>query len=67
MADQAVHNHRSKRSRSPKCALLDRRAPFDYAAVRDLAAPVTPTVPMLATPEVPDLRTYDALLMGATR
>lgn len=47
--------------------LLDRRAPFDYAAVRDLAAPVTPTVPMLATPEVPDLRTYDALLMGATR
>ncbi len=47
--------------------LLDRGDRFDYAAVRDLAAPVTPTVPELATPEVPDLSVYDALLVGASR
>jgi hypothetical protein len=43
--------------------LLARNVAFDYVAVRDLAAPVTPAVPALATPAVPDLTTYDALLM----
>ena len=43
------------------------RERFDYAAVRDLAAPVNPTIPELATPAVPDLRVYDALLVGASR
>jgi hypothetical protein len=47
--------------------LLDRRLPFDYAAVRDLAAPVKPEVPELDTPVVPDLAAYDALLVGAIR
>jgi hypothetical protein len=47
--------------------LLDRRERFDYAAVRDLAAPVQPKVPELATPAVPDLGVYDALLVGAAR
>ena len=40
---------------------------LDYAAVRDLAAPVRPKVPELATPAVPDLGVYDALLAGAAR
>lgn len=44
--------------------LLDRRVAFDYMSVRDLAAPVKPAVPVLATPEVPDLAAYDALLVG---
>jgi len=48
-------------------ALLDRGDRFDYAAVRDRAAPVKPTVPELATPVVPDLGTYDALLVGVLR
>jgi len=47
--------------------LLDHRLPFDYVAVRDLAAPVKPTVPELATPAVPDLGAYDALLVGVGR
>ncbi len=47
--------------------LLDGRAPFDYAAVRDRAAPAKPDVPKLMTPEVPDLRVYDALLAEGTR
>jgi hypothetical protein len=47
--------------------LLDARDRFDYAAVRELAAPVKPTVPELTTPEVPDLHVYDALLVGASR
>jgi hypothetical protein len=47
--------------------LLDRRATFDYATVRELAAPVKPTIPQLATPEVPDLQIYDALLAEAIR
>ncbi len=47
--------------------LLEGRDRFDYAAVRDLAAPVRPTVPELATPDVPDLRIYDALLTGTLR
>ncbi len=47
--------------------LLDRGLPFDYVAVRDLAAPVKPSVPELATPKVPDLGAYDALLAGVAR
>ena len=47
--------------------LLDSGDRFDYAAVRDLAAPVKPTIPELATPEVPDLGIYDALLVEAVR
>lgn len=47
--------------------LLDSGDRFDYAAVRDLAAPVKPTIPELATPEVPDLGVYDALLVEAVR
>lgn len=46
--------------------LLARGAPFDYAAVRTLAAPARPDVPALAV-GTPDLRTYDALLAGGTR
>ena len=47
--------------------LLDGRDRFDYAAVRALAAPVKPAVPELATPAVPDLSVYDALLAGVAR
>jgi hypothetical protein len=47
--------------------LLDSGGRFDYAAVRDLAAPVKPVIPELATPEVPDLSVYDSLLVGALR
>jgi hypothetical protein len=47
--------------------LLDGRDRFDYAAIRDLAAPAKPTIPELATPAVPDLGVYDALLTGAAR
>ncbi len=47
--------------------LLDSGDRFDYAAVRDLAAPVKPTIPELTTPAVPDLGVYDALLVGAIR
>jgi hypothetical protein len=42
-------------------ALLDAGEPFDYARVRELAAPVRPAVPSLTTPE-PDLAVYDGLL-----
>ncbi len=47
--------------------LLDGRVPFDYATIRERAAPAKPEVPELVTPEVPDLRVYDALLAGGTR
>jgi hypothetical protein len=47
--------------------LLDGGGRFDYAAVRDLAAPVKPAIPELATPQVPDLGVYDSLLVGALR
>jgi hypothetical protein len=47
--------------------LLEQRVPFDYAAIRELAAPPQLEVPELATPAVPDLRVYDALLVEATR
>ena len=42
--------------------LLERRVRFDYAMVRELAAPARPSVPPLTTPTTPDLRVYDALL-----
>ncbi len=51
-------------ARSPSHAGCHRDR-FDYAAVRELAAPAKPTVPELATPEIPDLSVYDALLVGA--
>ena len=47
--------------------LLDSGDRFDYAAVRDLAAPVKPTIPKLTTPTVPDLGVYDALLVEVVR
>jgi len=46
--------------------LLSRSAPFDYAAVRALAAPEKPLVPDVRIPQ-PDLRVYDALLAGGRR
>jgi hypothetical protein len=48
-------------------ALLEERVPFDYAAVRERAIPVKPEVPRLTTPEVPDLRVFDALLAEGIR
>jgi hypothetical protein len=47
-------------------ALLAEDKPFDYAAVKALAAPAQPTVPEIDVP-VPDLRVYDALLAGGAR
>jgi len=47
--------------------LLDGQSAFDYARVRELAAPMKPTIPKLVTPEVPDLQIYDALLAEAIR
>ena len=47
--------------------LLEERAPFEYATIRERAVPAKPEVPELATPEVPDLRVYDALLAEGTR
>ncbi len=49
------------------CDLLLLEKPFDYGAVRDLAAPVTPAVPKLTLPRVPDLAVYDALLVEVGR
>ncbi|HZQ64000.1 MAG TPA: IS21 family transposase [Gaiellaceae bacterium] len=43
--------------------LLARGEPFDYAAVRALAAPAAPAVPRLGLP-APDLGVYDRLLAG---
>jgi hypothetical protein len=43
--------------------LLEGGSTFDYAAVKALAAPEKPTVPELHVPP-PDLRVYDALLVG---
>jgi hypothetical protein len=39
--------------------------PFDYVAVQTRVAPPTPTIPTIHIP-APDLRVYDALLLGAT-
>jgi hypothetical protein len=47
--------------------LLEQRVPFDYATIRELAVPTKPELPELVTPEVPDLRIYDALLAEAAQ
>jgi hypothetical protein len=47
--------------------LLDGGAPFDYIAVKQLAAPEPTTVPTLSVPSVPDLALYDGLLAGGAR
>ena len=47
--------------------LLEAGTPFDYAAVRELAAPALPQVPELASPKVVDLRVYDRLLAAGVR
>ena len=47
--------------------LLDAGSPFDYAAVRALAAPAVPNVPELASPGPVDLKVYDGLLVGGVR
>jgi hypothetical protein len=44
--------------------LLDRPTVFDYVAVQASASPPTVTIPTVHIPR-PDLRVYDALLMGA--
>jgi hypothetical protein len=43
-------------------AVLD-AGPFDYVVVQQRVAPPTPTIPTLHLPP-PDLRVYDALLVG---
>ncbi|NIN63885.1 MAG: hypothetical protein GTO63_04050 [Anaerolineae bacterium] len=45
-------------------ALLETGSPFDYQMVRDLAAPSRPQTPQLDSLRPPDLRVYDALLVG---
>ena len=47
--------------------LLEAGTPFDYAAVRELAAPALPQVPELASPRVVDLKVYDGLLAAGVR
>ena len=47
--------------------LLEAGTPFDYAAVRELAAPAPPQAPELALPRVVDLRVYDRLLAAGVR
>jgi hypothetical protein len=47
-------------------SLLETGEPFDYARVRELAAPAQPSVPQLAEPK-PDLLVYDDLLAGGLR
>ena len=47
--------------------LLAERVPFDYAAIRERAVPGKPGIPQLATPEVPDLGVFDALLAEGMR
>jgi hypothetical protein len=44
--------------------LLDRPAAFDYAAVQACVSPPTVAIPTVRIPR-PDLRVYDALLVGA--
>jgi hypothetical protein len=43
-------------------ALLASGEPFDYAALRERAAPVRPDVPTLPAPRDPDFTVYDGLL-----
>ena len=44
--------------------LLEAGKPFDYPMVRDLVAPVSRQTPDLESLRAPDLKVYDALLMG---
>jgi hypothetical protein len=46
--------------------LLEAGGPFDYTAVRDLAAPPRSPTPELAALPPPDLRVYDGLLQGVS-
>ena len=48
-------------------ALLEERAPFDYASVKKLAAPEPSVVPALSVPHSPDLTVYDQLIGGGAR
>ena len=57
----------SRRWTEPWELLLEAGTPFDYAAVRELAAPAPPQVPELASPRVVDLRVYDRLLAAGVR
>jgi hypothetical protein len=45
-------------------ALLATGEPFDYAALRERAAPVRPTLPAFPAPSEPDFTVYDGLLTG---
>lgn len=45
--------------------LLETGQPFDYGAVRELAAPAAPGAPSLALAGGPDLGVYDRLLTGS--
>jgi hypothetical protein len=47
--------------------LLEEGRPFDYAQVRELAAPAKPEIPEIRAPAVPDLAIYDQLLSGRAR
>ena len=47
--------------------LLEAGSPFDYAAVRELAAPAPPDVPELASLGLVDLKVYDGLLAAGVR
>jgi hypothetical protein len=47
--------------------LLSEQVPFDYATIRERAVPTKPKIPELTTPEVPDLRVFDALLAEGMR
>ena len=44
--------------------LLEDGGPFDYAAVRELAAPAPPQIPQLSSLSAPDLKVYDGLLQA---
>ena len=47
--------------------LLEAGTPFDYAAVREVAAPAPPHIPELTSPGVVDLKVYDGLLTVGVR
>ena len=47
--------------------LLESRVRFDYAVVKQLAAPVSPEIPALELSGEVDLGVYDRLLTGGAR
>ena len=47
--------------------LLESRVRFDYAAVRQLAAPASPEIPSVELSGEVDLEVYDRLLTGGAR